>query len=74
MRCRSSLEYIYRRWNAYPRVASMWRIFRARTQRGGVLLDAILAVGLILLAAFALEELGVSFGEILQQAARFFGL
>jgi hypothetical protein len=52
----------------------MRRIFRARTQRGGVLLDAVVAVGLILLVAFAFEEVGISFGQILGQAARFFGL
>jgi hypothetical protein len=52
----------------------MRRFFRARTQRGGVLLDVVLAVGLIILVAFVLDEIGISFGEILQRAAQFFGL
>ncbi len=52
----------------------MRRIFRARSSRGGVLLDAVLALGLILLAAFALERVGISFGEILHSAFHFFGL
>jgi hypothetical protein len=46
----------------------------ARSTRGGVVLDLVIAFGLILLAAFALEWLGISFADLLQQAARFFGL
>lgn len=52
----------------------MRRIFRARSSRGGVLIDAVLALGLLLLAAFALERIGISFEEILRGALRFFGL
>jgi hypothetical protein len=51
-------------------VAHRWRAQR----RGGVVLDLILGVGLVLLGAFLLGLLGVSFGEILRGAGRFFGL
>lgn len=44
-----------------------------RNRQGGVLLDAVLALGLLLFGAFALSALGISFGEVLQGAARFFG-
>lgn len=43
-------------------------------QQGGVLLDAVLALGLILVAAFALNALGVTFPQILQGAEQFFGM
>jgi hypothetical protein len=52
----------------------MRRFFRARNRRGGVLLDLVLAAALILLGAFALEALGISFLEILEGAEHFFGL
>ena len=42
--------------------------------RGGVLLDLILATAFVLLAAFALELLGVNLAEILSGAGRFFGV
>jgi len=42
--------------------------------RGGVVLDLVLALGLLLLAAFALHEVGVSFRMILHGAERFFGV
>lgn len=45
-----------------------------RNRRGGVLLDLVLAVGLVLLAAFALYALGITFGEILSGAGHFFGI
>ncbi len=45
---------------------------RLRSVRGGVLLDAVLVLGLVLLAAFALDRLGLSFGEILHGARQFF--
>lgn len=41
--------------------------------RGGVLLDLVLAVGLILLAAFTLDLAGVTFAQLLSGAGRFFG-
>jgi hypothetical protein len=44
-----------------------------RARRGGVLLDAVLVVGVILIAAFLLNEVGLTFHEILHGAARFFG-
>lgn len=43
-------------------------------QRGGALLDLVLAMGLILLAAFVLWTLGITFGEILNGAGHFFGI
>ncbi len=51
----------------------MRRGLRLRSERAGVLLDAVVAVGLVLLAAFALQWFGLSFSEILHGAARFFG-
>ena len=52
----------------------MTRCWRRLDQRGGILLDAVVSLGLILLAAFALESLGISFHEITHAALRFFGL
>ena len=43
-------------------------------RRGGVLLDAVLSLALILLGAYALESVGISFGQLLHGALRFFGL
>jgi hypothetical protein len=52
--------------------------FRRRTIRsndsGGILLDLVLAVGLILLAAFVLAMFGVTFSEVVQGAKQFFGV
>lgn len=45
-----------------------------RNRRGGALLDAVVALGLILLAAYALDSIGISFAEILHGAFRFFGI
>ena len=42
-------------------------------RRGGVLLDLVLATALVLIGAFALDLLGITFLEILQGAAHFFG-
>ncbi len=44
-----------------------------RHRRGGVLLDAVLVLGLILVGAWMLQSAGISFHEILHGAARFFG-
>ncbi len=49
------------------------RIFR-RSTRGGVLLDLVVALGLILIAAFALESIGISWTDLVRTAARFFGV
>jgi hypothetical protein len=46
---------------------------RIHSRRGGVLLDAVIAMGLILFMAYALDRIGISFAEILQGAAHFFG-
>ena len=43
-------------------------------RRGGVVLDVVLAAAVILLGAFALHALGITFAEILHGAARFFGV
>jgi hypothetical protein len=52
--------------------------FRARTirtnERAGILLDLVLAVGLILLAAFVLAMFGVTFSAVWQGAKQFFGV
>jgi hypothetical protein len=45
-----------------------------RSRRGGVLLDLVLAVGLVLVGAFLLSELGITFHSILHGAERFFGV
>lgn len=42
-------------------------------ERAGVLLDLTVAVALILLGAFLLALVGISFSEILHGAERFFG-
>jgi hypothetical protein len=42
--------------------------------RGGLLLDLVLAAGTVLIAAFLLTLLGLSFAELLSGAGRFFGL
>jgi hypothetical protein len=41
--------------------------------RGGVVLDLVLAVALILVGAYALDRVGLSFGELLLGARHFFG-
>jgi len=46
----------------------------ARSRRGGVLLDAVLALGVVLVGAFALNEFGLTFAEIVRGASRFFGV
>ncbi len=51
-------------------LVSRWR----GNRRGGVLLDLILGLSIVLLGAFALESLGIGFHEILHGAERFFGM
>jgi len=45
-----------------------------RNRRGGVLLDAVVAIALLLIGAWVLSGLGVSLHEVLHGAARFLGL
>ena len=45
-----------------------------RSPRGGALLDGIVALSLVLLGAFALDRLGLTFGEILAGARQFFSV
>jgi hypothetical protein len=52
----------------------MWLRRRTMGQRGGVLLDLVLVVALVLLGAFTLDLLGVTFSDILSGAEHFFGL
>jgi hypothetical protein len=52
----------------------MTRRSLARSVRGGVVLDLVVAVGLVLLAAFALESIGITWGDLVHSVARFFGL
>lgn len=42
--------------------------------RGGVVLDLVLAAGIVLIGAFLLYSLGLTFHQILYGAGRFFGL
>ncbi len=44
-----------------------------RSQRAGVLLDLVVASGLVLVGAFALYSIGITFGELVHGASRFFG-
>jgi hypothetical protein len=48
--------------------------FRLRSTRAGVVLDLVVAVGLILIGAFVLEAVGITWADLLSGAARFFGL
>jgi hypothetical protein len=43
-------------------------------RRGGVVLDLIVGVALLALAAFVLASFGLTFHEILRGARHFFGL
>ena len=53
----------------------MGRWGRLRTGRhGGVVLDLILAVAFVLLGAFVLDRLGISFADLLRRAGQFFGV
>lgn len=45
---------------------------RFRSQRAGILLDGVVALGLILLGAYVLYRLGFGFHMILDGARRFF--
>ena len=45
-----------------------------RSIRGGIVLDLVLAVGLVLIAAFLLESIGISWSDLVQSFVRFFGL
>ena len=47
---------------------------RMRSTRGGILLDAILALVVILLVAFVLSLFGVSFSSMLEGVEHFFGV
>jgi hypothetical protein len=48
---------------------------RLRSSRsGGVVLDLILGFGIILVGAFVLYDVGLTFHTILHGAARFFGV
>jgi hypothetical protein len=44
-----------------------------QTRRGGLLLDAVLAIGALLLGAFVLAHFGISFSEVVNGARQFFG-
>ena len=44
------------------------------SNRGGVFLDLVLALGIVLVGAFALYHVGLSFHSILHGAERFFGV
>ncbi|MCI4365990.1 MAG: hypothetical protein L3K10_08070 [Thermoplasmata archaeon] len=44
-----------------------------RSERGGVLLDGVLALGLFLLFAYALDRVGITLPQLLAGAHRFIG-
>jgi hypothetical protein len=44
-----------------------------RSIRGGILLDAVLAIGVVLLGAFVLAHFGVTFSQVIGGAQQFFG-
>jgi hypothetical protein len=46
---------------------------RPMGERGGVVLDLVLAVAIVLLGAFLLDLLGVTLAQILGGAGHFFG-
>ena len=52
----------------------MWLKKSALGRRGGVLLDSVLVILLVLLAASALDFLGITFAELLRGAVHFFGI
>jgi hypothetical protein len=56
-----------------PEVTQMWQRKRAMGRQGDVLLDLVLVVALVLLGAFALDLLGITFWDVLHGAAHFFG-
>jgi hypothetical protein len=43
-------------------------------ERGGVLLDLVLAAAFVLVGAFLLSQVGITFHAILHGAAHFFGV
>ena len=51
---------------------TLWKHRMGR--RAGVLLDLVLSLGLIILGAYALESIGLTFGHLLHGALRFFGV
>jgi hypothetical protein len=44
-----------------------------KNRRGGVLLDLVLSLALILVGAYALESIGIDFHQLLHGALHFFG-
>jgi len=51
----------------------MWRRSLRRSSRGGIVLDLVIAVGLILLATFVLTAVGVTWSDLVNGFVRFFG-
>ncbi len=43
------------------------------TRRGGLLLDVVLAVGIVIVVAFVLQLAGLDFWQLLSGAGKFFG-
>ena len=64
----------FRGSNLYRLGARMRGAFLRRSQRGGVVLDLVLAAGLILIGAFTLSLIGITFHELLRGAGHFFGV
>jgi hypothetical protein len=75
MYIRQSDRYLSEPW---PRIWAGWRMRGGRvfrnSCRGGVALDLILGMGIVLVGAFFLYEAGFTFHTILHGAERFFGV
>ena len=56
------------------KAGKMWLKKSALGRRGGVVLDSVLVILLVLLAASALDFLGITFAELLRGAVHFFGI
>jgi hypothetical protein len=46
---------------------------RIRSGRGGVILDVVVALGLLVLAAFALSHIGITLPDLIHGVQRFLG-
>jgi hypothetical protein len=73
-RCRSAPGYIYPSGLRSDEARKMTHRFRLRSRRAGVVLDVVVAVGLIVIGAFVLEAVGVSWADLVHGVERFFGL
>jgi hypothetical protein len=47
---------------------------RIRSRRAGILLDGVLAIAILVVGAYALDRLGITFSMILHGARQFLGV